>query len=610
MWLLAYMVWVLVCVCARAQERQFADDALLVFHFDDDLADAAGSSPALSGDTSPTFVTGVFGTPALALVGPVFNSPPLGVLPAGNSAFSVSLWVEGALECCGPTIAMWGGPPGCCVDPPVYGSVRFVLPPGSAAQTSTGVYWGPAYTMIPPPLVFDGEFHHYAFTYDGVGGAALYVDGALSSSSSDALFATVPGSPLVVGGSAFNSIRTRSAAIDELRVYNRSLTADEVLELFTGAPLTPTATPTATATGTPSRTATESASGTPSSTASATPSASSSAAAPATPSPTVPGTPPGTPSAATSPSPVPSPTETESVTSVATPSAVPRVDAAASPASVALAASLGTVATLLAMGAVAAAVVVVRRRALRRRGPRPPAGGSGGGFGSGRSRPAAWWAALGGAAPMSSSARRPPKAAGAAAEAEAEQGRWVHAPLAEARAAAAVAAGAARLLSGGTRAPLRSAVGPVDWSNGGAPSGLRDASAARGVGAHGVSVPGAAAELDAEPDAEPAEPAQPEADDPSPHPLLLRSGGPVAARPFSARVMRGDGASAALLRAPPPRPHAAAAELAAPSDGGAFAPLPLPSPPSSRDDATDPPAAPADVIKVALDFPGGKAYVT
>jgi len=77
-----------------------------------------------------------------------------------------------------------------------------------------------------------------AFTYDGSGtrgGLAAYVDGIEGSDRRGALSLNgtmASDAPLVLGALGSGSQPAREAAVDELRVYSRGLTASEVLALY------------------------------------------------------------------------------------------------------------------------------------------------------------------------------------------------------------------------------------------------------------------------------------------------------------------------------------------------------------------------------------------
>ena len=84
----------------------------------------------------------------------------------------------------------------------------------------------------------DGEWHHYAIGHDGAGNAKIYVNGVLVLEP-----ATVanngtwyPDDYTLNTGRAFSHTRDASRQIDDLRVYNRLLSASDVLSLYQWKP--------------------------------------------------------------------------------------------------------------------------------------------------------------------------------------------------------------------------------------------------------------------------------------------------------------------------------------------------------------------------------------
>jgi hypothetical protein len=97
---------------------------------------------------------------------------------------------------------------------------------------------GAAIVVHPAPRVNDGEWHHFAFTRtSGTGVIKLYVDGALSGSTSDALNSDggittdlrTLGRRAVLGGDPVGE--TFEGWLDEVAVFSRALDADEIRKL-------------------------------------------------------------------------------------------------------------------------------------------------------------------------------------------------------------------------------------------------------------------------------------------------------------------------------------------------------------------------------------------
>jgi hypothetical protein len=87
--------------------------------------------------------------------------------------------------------------------------------------------------------VSDNKWHLVAATFDsaGAGGAALYVDGALDTTNANFLSWSWPvGQPIQIGFSTDSTWRAYNGLLDDVRFYNRQLTAAEIASVFhTGA---------------------------------------------------------------------------------------------------------------------------------------------------------------------------------------------------------------------------------------------------------------------------------------------------------------------------------------------------------------------------------------
>lgn len=82
-------------------------------------------------------------------------------------------------------------------------------------------------------LISDGAWHHVALTATRTGNATLYVDGVVEGTP--ASLSTVgsldePGSPVFIGDIGFQG-QPFDGALDDMRIYNRALTASEVQQL-------------------------------------------------------------------------------------------------------------------------------------------------------------------------------------------------------------------------------------------------------------------------------------------------------------------------------------------------------------------------------------------
>ena len=122
---------------------------------------------------------------------------------------------------------------------PSYTGWAFYVEPGSVRVFLINKWNSPSNRIVKNSViqVDDNTWHHVAFTYNGTSlgsGVNIYIDGNLSNGT--VTYDNLSGSilnnvPLNIGqgtwgGGAFNGI------IDEVRVYNRALTAAEVEQLY------------------------------------------------------------------------------------------------------------------------------------------------------------------------------------------------------------------------------------------------------------------------------------------------------------------------------------------------------------------------------------------
>jgi hypothetical protein len=83
--------------------------------------------------------------------------------------------------------------------------------------------------------VSDNKWHLVVLTYgqSGSGGATLYVDGALDTTNSNSgAWASPVGAEWEIGFSSAGTLRGYNGLVDDVRFYNRQLTAAEVLSVF------------------------------------------------------------------------------------------------------------------------------------------------------------------------------------------------------------------------------------------------------------------------------------------------------------------------------------------------------------------------------------------
>lgn len=137
-------------------------------------------------------------------------------LPAGSSPRTVSLWFK----------TTWGGSHRTMF---AYGTataneaVYFYVNNGKLNVDSYLTNWDATSD------VNDGQWHHGAFTFDGTT-TRIYVDGMLDGSNTVNAFNTVLSSLPVIGSDG----RAFPGSLDDVRVYNRALSADEIARLAAG----------------------------------------------------------------------------------------------------------------------------------------------------------------------------------------------------------------------------------------------------------------------------------------------------------------------------------------------------------------------------------------
>ncbi len=94
---------------------------------------------------------------------------------------------------------------------------------------TAGAYWETDFP-ITPSYFTDGNWHHVLYTYDG-SFARLYVDGTLNNSQTHTGAIAVSGANLYIGSTGGGS-EFYKGDMDDVRIYNRALSADEVRQLW------------------------------------------------------------------------------------------------------------------------------------------------------------------------------------------------------------------------------------------------------------------------------------------------------------------------------------------------------------------------------------------
>ncbi|HEX3695547.1 MAG TPA: LamG-like jellyroll fold domain-containing protein, partial [Polyangia bacterium] len=144
-------------------------------------------------------------------------------LPANNASQSISFWFNSGTNAGGTgndMVTLWNG--------------------GSSSVTSVGIVgagllgvwkWGPI-TLVSTSAPSTGAWHHVVYTYKSTGTVnTLYVDGVSVSTSTTAPNSATP-TAAEIGG--FNGSNLYTGSIDDLRIYNVTLTATQVANLYAG----------------------------------------------------------------------------------------------------------------------------------------------------------------------------------------------------------------------------------------------------------------------------------------------------------------------------------------------------------------------------------------
>ena len=83
-------------------------------------------------------------------------------------------------------------------------------------------------------IVTDGQWHHYAATYDGAAGK-IYIDGVLDVTSPGTGQINISSYDLYIGENSQATGRFFHGLLDDVRIYSRAMTDAEILEVMAGA---------------------------------------------------------------------------------------------------------------------------------------------------------------------------------------------------------------------------------------------------------------------------------------------------------------------------------------------------------------------------------------
>lgn len=144
-------------------------------------------------------------------------------LPAGNEHYSLEAWIKPVDNSIARTIFGWGS----------FGTNNAVNGFRIAAGGGLENYWWANDLTVSPSGfdLFDGSWHHVAATFDGTT-RKIYVDGVLRGQDNPGAVHTVTSTNFRLG-SAVTTEYFRGE-MDEVRVWNRALCADEIASISTG----------------------------------------------------------------------------------------------------------------------------------------------------------------------------------------------------------------------------------------------------------------------------------------------------------------------------------------------------------------------------------------
>ena len=194
----------------------FTTEPEIFYRFDERNPD--GSLPRLVADYSANCLSGAINDEAVSVDSPIGDAGlavertngevatgPATSLAEGAEARSISLWADTSGSGRIRTLAGWG-------------NFTFTATNTEGIALAENGVNRAAWTL---PAGIPSEFHHLTVTVDN-GVAELYLDG-VNIGSRDVVLDTVPGRPFHIG---------EDAALDEVAVYNRALTAEEAHNLY------------------------------------------------------------------------------------------------------------------------------------------------------------------------------------------------------------------------------------------------------------------------------------------------------------------------------------------------------------------------------------------
>ena len=233
------LITVLALSCATFVQAGLEDGLVLYLPFDEGSGDVTGdlSGNGHDGDIEgPIWTEGKFGK-ALEFNGDGdFVDVPYSDDFAITDAITLGAWVTANV----PFPINWKGIINARKS--TYGP--FLLQTGANPASplgEMGLYLGGAWTWVQTVKPLDEEFHHVVGTFDADDGYHIYFDGEMNDGAGGADKGIIDTDPaeegVVIGHNYGYADRWWDGIIDEVVIYNRALSEDEVAQLFEAPPI-------------------------------------------------------------------------------------------------------------------------------------------------------------------------------------------------------------------------------------------------------------------------------------------------------------------------------------------------------------------------------------
>jgi len=149
-------------------------------------------------------------------------------MPSGNQNWSVSVWVNpDTWDTGNPTIIKWGS------ETPAIGGDYCKLYFTSDGNGQVGINCFGTKNLVSATSDLSGSWHHIVGVYNENRNVSIYLDGFINASAIlDGDLVVEGGKSIYVGRYITASLGMFDGQIDELGIWNRTLSSDEVIELY------------------------------------------------------------------------------------------------------------------------------------------------------------------------------------------------------------------------------------------------------------------------------------------------------------------------------------------------------------------------------------------